>query len=203
MVETLIGHVRQRIGGRHLGFPQRDGGSVVRAIRFSVEGRIAQSKQRIVLAAQMASVWPGASKSRIHAALAPTRIARQTKCTRHVLRSHAKILAYRADVRWVVRIGRQSGWIAEAPARHNIERVMRIVTMSHRADECCFVHHPCDVRHMLADLQTRQRSLDGLELTANLHRSCGLQVKHIQLTGAPQQIEQNHGLRGPGWFGNI
>ena len=83
---------------------------------------------------------------------------------------------------------------AAAETRHDVERVVSVVTVRHRPDQTRLVHELRGVWQVLADLQARQRCADRLELAADFDRRMRLQIEHVLLTRPTEQIEQDHRL---------
>src|SRR5205814_1201301 len=66
--------------------------------------------------------------------------------------------------------------------------------VGHRADERTLVHHPRELRQMLADLQPRHIRGNGLELPANFRRGIHLQVEDVLVRRSARQEHHDHRL---------
>ena len=73
---------------------------------------------------------------------------------------------------------------------------MQPIGMMHTADQCTAIHNTSHLRQVLADLQSRYRTINRAELTADLCRPVRLHVVRVEVARTTIIEHDNTGLDG-------
>ena len=176
--------VVERLRPRQGRLADRQDRVVVLDLRLALEGRFAMREERIVPLPEEPAIGSPAPPP----LLTGTREARHADGAGEVAGAEAEILADRADVGRVGRRGLIQGPVVGVSGQER-QRVVRVERVAERTDQRRPVHPACQPWQVLADVEAGQRRGDRPELAPDAVGGIGLEVEHIDVRRAAEQVE--------------